>query len=63
MYTFHFLSLIVPFLIPAHIILLWIALRRIIKSEADNIEKLVYKIISIFFPFFGPILYLTTGKL
>lgn len=57
-----FLPLIFPLLILIHLILLWIALRRIIKSHTDNIEKLVYTIISIFFPFFGPIIYLTTNK-
>jgi ATP-dependent Zn protease len=59
---FQLFSLIIPFLILAHIILLWISLRRIIKSEIDNMEKMVYTIISIFFPFFGSIIYLTTKK-
>lgn len=64
-YIFELLSLlplISLFLILIHIILLWIALKRIIKSEIDNIEKLVYTIISIFFPFFGPIIYFTAGR-
>ncbi len=61
-FIFQLFSLIIPFLILAHIILLWISLRRIIKSEIDNMEKMVYTIISIFFPFFGSIIYLTTKK-
>ncbi len=59
---FQLFTLIIPFLILAHIILLWVSLRKIIKSEIDNIEKIVYTIISIFFPFFGSIIYLTTKK-
>ncbi len=59
---FQLFSLIIPFLFLAHIILLWISLRRIIKSEIDNMEKMVYTIISLFFPFFGSIIYLTTKK-
>ncbi|MBZ9729405.1 PLDc N-terminal domain-containing protein [Salegentibacter sp. JZCK2] len=56
------LYLIIPLLILVHIILLWIALRRIIRSQIESTEKLVYTIIALFFTFFGPIIYLTTGK-
>ncbi len=56
------LYLIIPIFMLFHIILLWIALRRIIRSQIESTEKLVYTIIAIFFPFFGPIIYLTTGK-
>lgn len=59
---FQLFTLIIPFLILAHIILLWISLRKIIKSEVDNMEKILYTIISIFFPFFGSVLYLTTKR-
>ena len=61
-YLLDFIPFIFPLLFIIHIILLWIALKRIIRSNIDSMEKLVYTIISIFFPFFGPILYLTTGK-
>ncbi|PHR99152.1 MAG: hypothetical protein COA80_04370 [Leeuwenhoekiella sp.] len=54
--------LFLPLIIPAHIILLWIALRKIIKSEVEDTEKILHAIISIFFPFFGPIIYLTTKR-
>lgn len=56
------LSLIFPIIILSHIILLWISLRKIIKSKADSSEKIFSAIISIFFPFFGPLIYLTTKQ-
>ncbi|WP_417886454.1 PLDc N-terminal domain-containing protein [Zunongwangia sp.] len=54
------LNLLIPILIISHIILICIALRKIIKSTANDLEKILYAIISIFVPFFGPIIYLTT---
>ena len=59
---FQALYLIIPILILTHIILLWIALKKIIRSQIESTEKLVYTIITIFFPVFGSIIYLTTGK-
>lgn len=56
------LHLIIPLIILSHIVLLWIALRKIIKSESDNMEKILYAFISIFFPFFGSLIYLTTKR-
>ncbi|MDN3595353.1 PLDc N-terminal domain-containing protein [Zunongwangia endophytica] len=53
-------NLLVPILLLTHIILLWIALRKVIKSTAGDLEKILYAMISIFVPFFGPIIYLTT---
>lgn len=55
-----FINLLVIILFISHIILLCIALRKIIKSAANDLEKILYAIISIFVPFFGPIIYLTT---
>lgn len=54
------LYLIFPLLLLSHLVLLWVALKKIIKSETDNLEKILNAIVSIFFPFFGPIIYLTT---
>lgn len=56
------LPLVFPLIILIHIILLTIALSRIIKSEINSVEKLVYTIISLFFIVIGPIIYLTTKK-
>lgn len=53
---------VIPILILIHVILLWITLRKIIKSEKDHMEKMLYAIISIFFPFFGSLIYLTTKQ-
>ncbi|WP_432271476.1 PLD nuclease N-terminal domain-containing protein [Autumnicola tepida] len=57
-----FLYLLFPFIGLLHIILLCFSLRKIIKSKIPATEKLVYVVISIFFPFFGPIIYLTSHK-
>lgn len=62
LFLFQFFTLIIPFLIFAHFLLLWISLRKIIKSKIDTLEKILYAIISIFFPFFGSLIYLTTKK-
>ncbi|MCM4167500.1 hypothetical protein KCTC52924_01001 [Arenibacter antarcticus] len=59
---FLLIPILMPFIILVHIILLWVALRRIIQSTVAPMEKLVYTIISIFVPLFGPIIYLTTKK-
>lgn len=56
------LSLIIPLLMLAHIVLLLVAIRKILKSGTENSEKILNTIISIFIPFFGPIIYLTNKK-
>ncbi|WBL25147.1 PLDc N-terminal domain-containing protein [Zunongwangia sp. HGR-M22] len=55
-------NLLVPILLLTHIILLWISLRKVIKSTAGDLEKILYAMISILVPFFGPIIYLTTKR-
>ncbi|WBL22942.1 ATP-dependent metallopeptidase FtsH/Yme1/Tma family protein [Zunongwangia sp. HRR-M8] len=55
-------NLLVPILLLIHIILLWISLRKVIKSTAGDLEKILYAMISILVPFFGPIIYLTTKR-
>ena len=62
LFLFQFFTALFPLLILLHIILLWIVLRKIIKSEVESLEKLVYTMIVIFVPFIGPIIYLTTKK-
>lgn len=62
LFIYQTLVLLIPILIIAHVILLWIALRKIIKSETDSLEKILCAMISIFFPFFGPLIYLTTER-
>jgi ATP-dependent Zn protease len=62
LFIWQMLYLIFPIIILSHIVLLWISLRKIIKSKTDNSEKIFSAIISIFFPFFGPLIYLTTKQ-
>lgn len=57
-----FLYFLFPALFLAHVILLWVALRKIIRSGEDGMHKILYAMISIFFPFFGPIIYLNAKK-
>ncbi|MCH4822092.1 PLD nuclease N-terminal domain-containing protein [Gramella lutea] len=57
-----FLYFLFPALLLAHVVLLWVALRKIIRSGEDGMHKILYAMISIFFPFFGPIIYLKAKK-
>lgn len=62
LFIWQMIYLVLPVLILIHVILLWISLRKIIKSEKDHMEKILYALISIFFPFFGSLIYLTTKQ-
>ena len=62
LFVWQTLYLIFPVIILCHIVFLWISLKKIIKSKTDNSEKILSAIISIFFPLFGPLVYLTTKQ-
>ncbi len=62
LFLYQFFIALFPLLILLHIILLWIVLRKIIRSGVESVEKLIYTMIVIFVPFMGPIIYLTTKR-
>ncbi|UAB86415.1 PLDc N-terminal domain-containing protein [Zunongwangia sp. SCSIO 43204] len=62
LYVWQLFSWVLIFVIPIHFVLLIIALIKIIRSTVAMNEKILYALISIFFPFFGSIIYFAVGK-
>ncbi|MFC6858315.1 PLDc N-terminal domain-containing protein [Zunongwangia atlantica] len=62
LYVWQLFSWVLIFFIPIHFVLLIIALIKIIRSTVAMNEKILYALISIFFPFFGSIIYFAVGK-
>ena len=62
LYVWQLFSWVLICFIPLHFILLIIALIKIIKSTIAMNEKILYAVISIFFPVFGSIIYFAVGK-
>jgi len=62
LYVWQLFSWVLIFFIPIHFVLLIIALIKIIRSTVTMNEKILYALISIFFPFFGSIIYFAVGK-
>ncbi|ETN93851.1 hypothetical protein [Zhouia amylolytica] len=56
------IQFLMPFLIIIHLILLWVCLKKILKSPVHGSDKLTNTIIVIFVPLLGSIIYLTTKK-
>lgn len=57
---YQLIPLIFLLLFILQIVLLWLSIKKILKSGNDNMEKLVHSVIVIFAPLIGPILFLTT---